>query len=1179
MIDRPRLLADLQRLLKSLEGDLRERCDTNADVDAPVREQYERARSASRTAQTYEIWREDYMTQAAVAWILTSVFVRFLEDNRLADTPFLAGPGDRLALARDHHTVHISQHATETDREYLLSVFRGVAKLPAMGQLLDERHNPLFRLGLSADGARMLLEFWQKIDPGTGALVHDFTDPAWSTRFLGDLYQDLSESARKTYALLQTPEFVEEFILDRTLEPAIQEFGYQAVRLIDLACGSGHFLLGAFPRLFDRWRHDEPGTNPRALAQRALDSLSGVDLNPFAVAIARFRLLIAALQACDVRRLAEAPDFKINLAVGDSLLHGSRPGRGRQGELIDDPLRHVYETEDAEDLARILGQRYHAVVGNPPYITPKDAALSQAYRDRFGSCHRQYSLAVPFMERFFDLAVAPEPGAVSPAGFVGMITGNAFMKREFGKKLIEHFIPRWDLTHVVDTSGAYIPGHGTPTVILFARHRVPVASTVRAVLGIRGEPLTPEDPSKGLVWSAIVAQIDNPGSGSEFVSVADLPRERFHSHPWSIGGGGAADLKVRLEDAGHGVLGSIVEPPIGRGVRIAEEEAYMFDSALARRSRIGRESFRHFLVGEGVRDWTADSVTLVWYRYGETGEEDSCALRYLWPWRTTLANRSTFQGLMADAGLRWYDYMQHTASAYRTPLSIVFPFVATHNHFALDRGGRVFNRTAPVIKLPSGATEDDHLCLLGLLNSSTACFWMKQIFYDRGGGGIGGGLATEAWEKFFEHDGTKIQQFPVPRDCALELVRRLDAASRELSARQPDKLVATHSPTGTDLTGARRQVSDLRDQVIALQEELDWRCYGLYRLLDEDLCCTSEDIPRVSLGERAFEIVLARKMAAGEVETKWFERHGSTPITDIPAHWPEDYRRLVERRIEAIEANPGIALIEQPVYKRRWNSELWEEQEERAVRGWLLDRLEDGRYWPAPRLTSCARLTDRVREDAEFMQVAEVYRGRADFDVARLVTELVEGESVPFLPVLRYTPSGMQKRRAWEECWSLQRREDTGEAVDEIPVPPKYGSADFKKGAYRALRGKLDVPKERFVLYPHAERGTDPTPVLGWAGWHALQQAQAVAAYLIDMKELEGWPAERLAPLLAGLLELVPWLRQWHNDVDPATGLRMGDYFAQFLEGEARTLGLTVDDLRRWAPPAPNLGKKRKTAR
>ena len=52
-----------------------------------------------------------------------------------------------------------------------------------------------------------------------------------------------------------------------------------------------------------------------------------------------------------------------------------------------------------------------------------------------------------------------------------MITANSFMKREFGKKLIEKFLPSRDLTHVVDTSGAYVPGHGTPTVILFGRHQ------------------------------------------------------------------------------------------------------------------------------------------------------------------------------------------------------------------------------------------------------------------------------------------------------------------------------------------------------------------------------------------------------------------------------------------------------------------------------------------------------------------------------------------------------------------------------------------------------------------------------------------------------------------------------------------------------------------------------------
>jgi hypothetical protein len=126
------------------------------------------------------------------------------------------------------------------------------------------------------------------VDPNTGALAHDFTDPTWNTRFLGDLYQDLSEATRKRYALLQTPEFVEEFILDRTLTPAIREFGYREVRMIDPTCGSGHFLLGGFPSPGRGVVEQRARRNRRDIAQKALDAVAGVDLNPFAVAIARF---------------------------------------------------------------------------------------------------------------------------------------------------------------------------------------------------------------------------------------------------------------------------------------------------------------------------------------------------------------------------------------------------------------------------------------------------------------------------------------------------------------------------------------------------------------------------------------------------------------------------------------------------------------------------------------------------------------------------------------------------------------------------------------------------------------------------------------------------------------------------------------------------------------------------
>jgi hypothetical protein len=257
-----------------------------------------------------------------------------------------------------------------------------------------------------------VMQFWQEVAADSGALS-DFTDPAWNTRFLGDLYQDLSEATRKRYALLQTPEFVEEFILDRTLTPAIREFGYREVRMIDPTCGSGTSCW-AVPPLVEEWARNEPGRNRRDVAQKALDAVAGVDLNPFAVAIARFRLLVAALQASQVQRLADAPDFKIHVAIGDSLLHGARfGGSATEPGMFDtaEPCRHRsgprLRQRRSGEVQRILGRQYHAVVGNPPYIVVKDAALNAAYRSKYASCHMKYSLGAPFTERFFELAVQP----------------------------------------------------------------------------------------------------------------------------------------------------------------------------------------------------------------------------------------------------------------------------------------------------------------------------------------------------------------------------------------------------------------------------------------------------------------------------------------------------------------------------------------------------------------------------------------------------------------------------------------------------------------------------------------------------------------------------------------------------------------------------------------------------
>ena len=204
-------------------------------------------------------------------------------------------------------------------------------------------------------------------------------------------------------------------------------------------------------------------------------------------------------------------------------------------------------------------------------------------------------------------------------------------------------------------------------------------------------------------------------------------------------------------------------------------------------------------------------------------------------------------------------------------------------------------------------------------------------------------------------------------------------------------------------------------RMIALQEELDWQCYTSTASPTQTSAIRRRRHPTANskLGQRAFEIVMARKMAAGELETTWFERHAQRPSPTPRATGRRLPPALVERRIALIEQPPDIALIERPEYKRRWNTEPWEEQEQRALRNWLLDRLEDARYWPEPPAPD--HVLHPLADTAQHATPTSCrWRNSTaampDFDVPALVAELVAAEAVPFLPVLRYKASGLRKR-------------------------------------------------------------------------------------------------------------------------------------------------------------------------
>lgn len=1213
MINRTKLLAELKLQVRDLEGDLRERFGSILEYKERLTADWQAARDAGRTSEAMETWSEAQFTQSAVAWVLACVFVRFCEDNDLLDAPMIAGTDARGQSALARQEAFYLQNPTASDNDYLRDVFVVASRLPGLSDVMKVQRVVL-TAPVSADMGKQLVRFFRATNADSGALVHDFTDPEWNTRFLGDLYQDLSEAARERYALLQTPEFVESFILDRTLMPALDIYTLEEVDLIDPTCGSGHFLLGAFERLAPRWLRKQPGNVNLAL-QKALDRIAGIDLNPYAVVIARFRLLVAALKMAQVHKLRLAPDFHLHIETGDSLLHGfdQRDYTRAQVSLglntpqenlamaADHLYRHAFAAEDLAATNQILARKYAAVVGNPPYIAVKDRAVSALYRERFSSCHGKYALVAPFCERFWALAKPLDRTLRS--GFVGLIVGNAFMKRSFGKKLVEVFFPTVHVTHVIDTAGAYIPGHGTPTAILFGQSRPPANEVVRVVMGIKGEPSTPANPANGIVWRAIIEQIDVCGSESTWISVADLERTTFSRHPWSIGGGGVSELRDTIE--GEWTTLKRIADEIGIFGMTNADEVMLAPKHAFQRQGVEDDLIRELVVGDAVRDWSHQhgQYCAFPYRNGTLCniEDAPGLLRWFWPYRTVLGNRATFsKDTYFGEGRPWWEWHQIGLRRLATPLTITLAFVATHNHFILDRGGSVFNRSAPIVKLRSDACDDEHFGILGLLNSSTACFWFKQVLHNKGStvDQQGARQRTDAFEDFYEFTGAALEKFPVPNDRPVVIASELSTTIQSLQALLPPSTIGLASFSREQLDERRNNADQLKGMAIGLQEELDWIVYYIYGLVDEPLCHKGT-VPHISLGERAFEIALAQDIANGSESTTWFVRHGSTPTTSVPDHWPADYRDLVQRRITAIRRSRDIALVERPEYKRRWTSEAWESQEREALEGWLLTRLEAEDLWPrdahpAPKLRSVRQLVDALSDDEEFRRALDLYAGTGSDAHATVVT-LVQQASVPYLEALRYNDSGLRKRSVWKDTWAMQRGEDAIDAevvqrltaepadvikeeqarrraavVGAIPMPPKYKQEDYRDGVSWKLRGALDVPKERFANFPGLERSNDAgSPILLWAGYDVKARALALTGYLYEMLQREGADAARLTPALAGLDELLPWVHQWHPEIDDDLGMSTGDYLQGLLDAQLAQHGLTLTAVRAWQPTAP----------
>ncbi|MCX5805846.1 MAG: Eco57I restriction-modification methylase domain-containing protein [Proteobacteria bacterium] len=634
---------------------------------------------------------------------------------------------------------------------------------------------------------------------------------------------------KKAGGVYYTPRYIVDYIVKNTVGKLLEgKTPKQAanIKILDPACGSGSFLIGAYQSLLD-WHRDwysshTPGKWAKgkslALYQASgggwrlttgerkrilLNSIFGVDIDTQAVEVTKLSLLLKVLEGETEQSISQQmtlfheralPDLSNNIKCGNSLI-GPDFYDNRQMGLFDDTERYRINVFDwnAEFSDIMEAGGFDAVIGNPPYVRQEMLGdLKQYFQKHYSVYDGSADLYAYFIEKGVSL--------LKDGGIFSYIVANKWMRASYGEPL-----------------RTWLKGQCIEEIVDFGDLPVFEKATTYPCI-IRISNTVPK-----LSFNAVQVKTLDFGSLKDYVSSNsyNIDQTTLDDKGWSLSDNRTQLLLSKILKQGV-PLGEYVKGKIYRGVLTGLNEAFVIDSQtreqLIAEDPKSAELIKPFLLGRDVKRYQppASNRFLIFTRRGINIKNYPAIYHHLLQFKERLMPKprdwkgESWKG-RKPGSYQWYevqdaiDYWEEFEKA-----KIIIPSIIKNASYTFDASGFYSNDKTSII-------ASDDMYLLGVLNSRVSDFFIHSISSTKQGG-------------YFEYKPMYVQQTPIR---TIDFSNLADVVLHSRMVSLVEQMLGLHkqfaeAKTPHDKTAIQRQID-------AIDRQIDLLVYELYGLTEEEI--------------------------------------------------------------------------------------------------------------------------------------------------------------------------------------------------------------------------------------------------------------------------------------------------------------------------------------------------------